>query len=73
MAQHAFAKVVVIREMLLFFGNDKTCCATGPQSQKPTKKRYRGLSQTISGMTREVQKNIVFAIETGFGQKNDIF
>ena len=40
------AKVVGIGEMLLFFGNDKTCCATGPQSQKP-KKRYRGWSQSI--------------------------
>ena len=43
MAQHAFAKFVVIGEMLLFFGNDKTCCATGPQPQKP-KKKYRGWS-----------------------------
>ena len=43
MAQHAFAKLVVIGEMLLFFGNDKTCCAIGPQPQKPQKKN-RGWS-----------------------------
>ena len=39
MAQHTFAKLVSIGEMLLFFGNDKTCCATGPQSTKAEKKR----------------------------------
>ena len=28
------------------------------------------LSKSIRGMTREVQKNLVFAIETGFDRKN---
>ena len=32
------AKLVSIEEMLLFFGNDKTCCATGPQTTKAEKK-----------------------------------
>ena len=40
MAQHTSAKLVSTGEMLLFFGNDKTCCATGPQSQKPRKKKW---------------------------------
>ena len=30
-AEHTLSKLVSIGEMLLFFGNDKVCCATGPQ------------------------------------------
>ena len=62
------AKVVGIGEMPLFFGNDKTCCATRPQSQKPKnakKRQYFFASKTAKKVhffrpIKKVQKTYGF-------------
>ena len=45
--EHNFQKLVSIREMLLFFGNDELCSRRAAPATETTLKKNKGLSYSI--------------------------